>query len=83
MDVTLGLEAVHASGIIQRDVKSENILVFDHPHRKFIAKLGDFAFSKHDTEDRTIASRGTFPWQAPEVLKGRYMAFVDWTKADV
>jgi serine/threonine protein kinase len=83
MDIALGLEAVHKSEIIHGDIKSENVLVFDHPGRKFIAKIGDFAFSKHESTEQGYLPRGTYPWQAPEVLEGRNLGFNDWEKSDM
>lgn len=68
-DVAAGLDALHACGIVHGDVKNENILVFGHGERGFIAKLADFGcavLDQSELDERTTALGGTPPWNAPE-----------------
>jgi hypothetical protein len=65
-----GLEAVHAHGILHRDVKPANVLVTDDG----FAKLADFGISRPLHNDETVtatgALTGTPGYLAPEVAKG-------------
>jgi serine/threonine protein kinase len=68
-DVAAGLDALHACGIVHGDVKNENILVFGHRERGFVAKLADFGcavLDQHELDERTAGLGGTPPWTAPE-----------------
>lgn len=71
--VLLGLEYLHAQGIVHRDIKGGNILV----HNDGNVKLADFGASKKLGMDRTVedggAIKGTPYFMAPEVLsQGHY-----------
>ncbi|MCJ1470022.1 hypothetical protein MMC07_008667 [Pseudocyphellaria aurata] len=67
LDVASGLEILHRCGIVHGDVKSENVLIFSHPERQYIAKVADFGFSVvAAAADLTINVGGTRPWKAPE-----------------
>jgi serine/threonine protein kinase len=76
LDIALGLLALHDFGICHGDIKSENILLFSHPKRGIIGKLGDFGFSvstftypdTDDPGDQKLPG-GTPPWNAPEYGK--------------
>lgn len=66
IQVARGLAAVHAAGIIHRDVKPENIfLTSDGP-----VKLLDFGISGTAGEDRTGGVAGTPTYMSPEALAG-------------
>ncbi|KIW76525.1 hypothetical protein Z517_11271 [Fonsecaea pedrosoi CBS 271.37] len=95
-DVASGLLAVHDSNIVHGDIKSENVLVFPDPKKKYIAKISDFGFAILDVDfpgstdkkirmgaERTTAqvSSGTRPWTAPEV--GKTVSWQDAFKADI
>jgi serine/threonine protein kinase len=71
MDIADGLWAMHECGIIHGDVKPDNILVFRHPGRKYLAKLSDFGSSVflHDSPALNRLKTGTPLWQAPECLQ--------------
>jgi len=68
-DVAAGLDALHVCGIVHGDVKNENILIFGHRDRGFIAKVADFGcavLEQRELDERTTALGGTPPWNAPE-----------------
>ncbi|KAJ6031533.1 ankyrin [Penicillium herquei] len=67
LDIGRGLQMLHQCGIIHGDVKSENVLIFNHPDREYIAKLSDFGFSMvKEAADSKVYVGGTRPWKAPE-----------------
>lgn len=67
LDIGHGLQMLHRCGMIHGDVKSENILIFSHPEREYIAKLSDFGFSMvGEAVDAEVYVGGTRPWKAPE-----------------
>ncbi|MCJ1314228.1 hypothetical protein MMC25_007908 [Agyrium rufum] len=88
LDVALGIRALHAYGFIHGDLKSENVLLFHHPKRGFIAKLSDFAFSALPTykgEKRRLAGK-SFPYNAPETdhdSESTALDFADLSLTDV
>ncbi|CUS10335.1 unnamed protein product [Tuber aestivum] len=68
-DVGRALLAIHGSGIVHGDVKSENILVFWSAEKgRMVGKVGDFGSSvldfREDGQGGLLAH--TIPWNAPE-----------------
>lgn len=67
LDVALGLRALHDCGIVHGDIKTENVLIFSHDVKTYVAKLADFGFSVIETSEEERRLPGfTPPWEAPE-----------------
>ena len=66
LDIACGLEILHQCMIVHGDVKLENVLVFPHPERRFVAKLTDFEHSLLDGDSPRY--QGTPVYNAPEVF---------------
>ena len=79
LDAAKGINFLHCSNIIHRDLKSANLLVTD----SFAVKVADFGVSRtigassvHTTA--LTGQLGTTPWTAPEMLRGqRYTEKID------
>jgi serine/threonine protein kinase len=67
LDTGEGIKVLHRCGIIHGDVKSENVLIFAHPEKKYLAKVADFGFSLvGEAAHAEVHVGGTKPWKAPE-----------------
>ncbi|KAF3323473.1 Serine/threonine-protein kinase HT1 [Carex littledalei] len=69
MDAAIGMEYLHAKGVIHFDLKCDNLLVNLKDPSRPICKVADFGLSK--MKETTVVSggmRGTLPWIAPELL---------------
>jgi len=83
--MTSGLEHLHRLGIVHRDIKPNNILIFEPEGdgSDLLLKLADFGISKalkNDEKDVTnTGANGTSGWMAPEIYKKekRYDVRVD------
>lgn len=75
--ICLGLQEIHRTKIIHRDIKLRNVLVF----QRGIVKIGDFGISKLlDNEDLYATTGiGTPYYMAPELCFGKNYSF----KADI
>ena len=71
-DLALGVEFLHAQGVIHRDIKPGNVLV---DATRSSAKVADFGLSRFEVHDRTMTGEvGTLLFAAPEVLSvARYV----------
>ncbi|MBK9258830.1 MAG: protein kinase [Polyangiaceae bacterium] len=72
-DVARGLSAVHAVGIVHRDVKPENIFLARSPTGSTIPKLLDFGISKEQHDSLAThqgALTGTPAYMSPEQANG-------------
>ena len=66
MDISLGLNDCHSSGIIHRDIKPDNIFVNERGN----FKLGDFGVSRNVPGSQDVLSfKGTLGYMAPEVYR--------------
>lgn len=72
IDILEALSYLHASRVIHRDLKPNNILV-DRLHKSPTAKIIDFGVSKELRSDETSASAivGTYEYMAPEQISPR------------
>jgi eukaryotic-like serine/threonine-protein kinase len=70
--VAEGLAAVHAAGVVHRDLKPTNVLLFDSPAGPGV-KVIDFgiAWAADATMTRSGLRFGTPAWMAPEQLRDR------------
>lgn len=88
-DVASGLEALHACGLVQGDVKTENVLVFDSRHDKYgevTAKLSDFGHAipfHKDKPDEKKLYLGTLVLNAPEARHKNAVAAQNLWRCDV
>eukprot|EP00117_Sycon_ciliatum_P002576 scpid3137/ scgid6100/ Leucine-rich repeat serine/threonine-protein kinase 1 len=78
--VALGLEHIHKHGMIYKDLKADNVLLFsDDVHRTPNVKLTDYGIAAEELPGIEVSSvTGTLGYQAPEVvLRGTLSGKVD------
>jgi serine/threonine protein kinase len=70
-DIACGLIALHTCEIVHGDVKPANVLIFNHPMRKYIAKLADFGSAVLDATGNPSAKlkAHTPGFNAPELYE--------------
>ncbi|KAF0701310.1 Aste57867_8160 [Aphanomyces stellatus] len=65
-DIVRGMQHVHGNNILQRDLKTKNLLVSDH----LVVKVSDFGLSRYkDKMYGEYTFVGTPFWAAPEVIR--------------
>ena len=70
--ILAGISHAHQNGVIHRDLKPQNVLIFKERH-EFLAKVGDFGIARIDPRDTTTITGtsdplGTIQYSAPEQL---------------
>jgi serum/glucocorticoid-regulated kinase 2 len=72
--LVLGMEYLHGQKIMYRDLKPENLLIFENGY----VKLSDFGLAKEIPEDKSSTEAGTAAYYAPEmVLRQGYGREID------
>ncbi|XP_068654178.1 serine/threonine/tyrosine-protein kinase HT1-like [Aristolochia californica] len=65
LDISRGMESLHANGIIHRDLKPDNLLLTEDKNK---LKLADFGLAREETvTEMMTAETGTYRWMAPEL----------------
>ncbi len=63
LDIADGLQGIHSKKLVHRDIKSLNILI-----KNLRAKIGDFGSASTECKEGQVI--GSYPWMAPESLRG-------------
>lgn len=68
LDVARGMEYVHRLGLIHRDLKSDNLLIFADKS----IKIADFGVARIEVQTEGMTPEtGTYRWMAPEMIQHR------------
>jgi serine/threonine protein kinase len=71
MDAAAGLAYLHNRGILHRDIKADNLLVFCVGENSIVVKLGDFGSSRSsEPQNVEMTLVGSSLWLAPEISCG-------------
>ncbi|GAB2286499.1 Serine/threonine-protein kinase sty13 [Dionaea muscipula] len=68
LDIARGMEYVHGLGLIHRDLKSDNLLIFSDKS----IKIADFGVARIEVQTEGMTPEtGTYRWMAPEMIQHR------------
>lgn len=68
LDVARGMAYVHGLGLIHRDLKSDNLLIFSDKS----IKIADFGVARIEVQTEGMTPEtGTYRWMAPEMIQHR------------
>uniref|UniRef100_A0A2P2K5Z4 non-specific serine/threonine protein kinase n=1 Tax=Rhizophora mucronata TaxID=61149 RepID=A0A2P2K5Z4_RHIMU len=68
LDVARGMAYVHGLGLIHRDLKSDNLLIFGNKS----IKIADFGVARIEVQTEGMTPEtGTYRWMAPEMIQHR------------
>lgn len=83
LDISEGIHALHLSGIVHCDIKSENVLIFPHGDNGFVAKVTDFdsCIFMSQVEGGTQLRDATKVYSVPEC--SRIISLDDLPKVDI
>ena len=72
LDVASGLRHMHAHGVVHKDVKPDNLVVFS----QFNIKITDFGLSRSSISfiggSKSSTGAGTYNYNAPEIRNGEH-----------
>ena len=78
VQIASGLDAVHAAGVVHRDIKPQNIMIERRQRRRYFVRIVDFGVAKildarlaAGYRSRTLSVVGTLGYMAPEQASGR------------
>ena len=70
LDICLGLEFIHRNGYIHRDIKPDNVVLYDEDGR-LLGKICDFGFAKKFNKYESHTPNIVTCWyRAPEIITG-------------
>ncbi|WCJ34673.1 Protein kinase superfamily protein [Euphorbia peplus] len=68
LDVARGMAFIHARGLVHRDLKSDNLLIFGDKS----IKIADFGVARIEVQTEGMTPEtGTYRWMAPEMIQHR------------
>lgn len=67
-EMTKGVAQLHKMGIVHRDIKPDNFLLFKDSEGNLNVKIADFGKSSYMDDEKSVKERVSLPfaWQAPE-----------------
>lgn len=69
VDVLSALSHIHQNGVVHRDIKPDNILIFRDSNNKYTAKISDWSAAIFNNSIKKSPIVGTLAFMDPEILK--------------